>query len=102
MVRRNANPGRSCSSVTATRATSRTAPTDPLLHDRVGVAVLVFDYRGYGKSEGTPNEAGVLADALAARAWLAERAGVAERIVLMGESLGGAVAVDLAADGRGR
>jgi len=42
----------------------------------------------------------VLADARAARAWLAERAGVApERIVLMGESLGGAVAVDLAADG---
>ena len=70
------------------------------LHDRVGVAVLVFDYRGYGKSEGNPDEAGVLADARAARAWLADKAGVAEnQIVLMGESLGGAVAVDLAADG---
>jgi hypothetical protein len=68
------------------------------LHDRVGAAVLVFDYRGYGKSEGKPDEAGVLADARAARAWLAEKAGVAEeQIVLMGESLGGAVAVDLAA-----
>ena len=62
--------------------------------------VLVFDYRGYGKSEGKPDEPGVLADARAARTWLAQKAGVAEnRIVLMGESLGGAVAVDLAADG---
>ena len=66
----------------------------------MGAAVLVFDYRGYGKSEGKPDEPGVLADARAARTWLAEKAGVAEnRIVLMGESLGGAVAVDLAADG---
>jgi uncharacterized protein len=70
------------------------------LHDRVGVSVLAFDYRGYGKSEGKPNEAGVLSDARAARSWLAKKAGVAEdRIVLMGESLGGAVAVDLATDG---
>ena len=70
------------------------------LHDRVGAAVLAMDYRGYGKSEGKPDERGVLADARAARTWLANKAGVAEnRIVLMGESLGGAVAVDLAADG---
>jgi fermentation-respiration switch protein FrsA (DUF1100 family) len=62
-------------------------------------SLLVFDYRGFGKSEGTPNETGVLADARAARAWLAKRAGVAEsEIVLMGESLGAAVAVDLAAE----
>ena len=59
-----------------------------------------FDYRGYGRSEGTPSEAGVLADARAARTWLARRAGIGEnQIVLMGRSLGGAVAVDLAADG---
>ncbi len=70
------------------------------LNDRVGVAVLVFDYRGFGKSEGKPNEPGVLADARAARSWLAQKTGVSEnRIVLMGESLGGAVAVDLATDG---
>jgi hypothetical protein len=69
------------------------------LHDISGAAVLVFDYRGYGRSEGSPSEAGVLADARAARAWLARRTGVPEeRIVLMGESLGGAVAVDLAAE----
>jgi len=70
------------------------------LNDRVGVSVLVFDYRGYGKSEGKPDEPGVLADARSARTWLAQKAGLAEnQIVLMGESLGGAVAVDLAADG---
>ncbi len=70
------------------------------LHDRMGVSILGFDYRGYGRSEGTPSESGVLADARAARTWLARRAGVPEnQIVLMGRSLGGAVAVDLAADG---
>lgn len=64
----------------------------------VGATILVFDYRGYGRSEGSPSEQGVLSDARAARAWLAQRAGIAEQdIVLMGESLGGAVAVDLAA-----
>ena len=44
-----------------------------MLHRRVGVSVLIFDYRGYGRSEGKPSEAGVLADARAARAWLAAR-----------------------------
>ncbi|HEV3136276.1 MAG TPA: alpha/beta hydrolase [Pirellulales bacterium] len=69
-----------------------------LLVNRLAVSVLAFDYRGYGRSEGRPSEAGVLADARAARTWLAERAGVSERqIVLMGESLGGGVMVDLAA-----
>jgi len=69
-----------------------------MLHSRVGASVLIFDYRGYGRSEGKPNEAGVLADARAARRWLADREKIAETdIVLMGESIGGAVAVDLAA-----
>jgi len=72
------------------------------LSQRTGVSVLIFDYRGYGRSEGKPSEAGVLADARAARAWLAQREGIpkdeeAEKIVMMGRSLGGAVAVDLAA-----
>jgi len=69
-----------------------------ILHDRVGATVMIFDYRGFGKSEGKPSEAGVLADARAARAWLAKRANCSENdIVIMGRSLGGAVAVDLAA-----
>ena len=65
------------------------------------VAVFTFDYRGYGRSDGSANEAGILEDGRAAHAWLAERIGAApDQIVLMGRSLGGAVAVDLAvADG---
>jgi uncharacterized protein len=69
-----------------------------ILHGYVGASVLIFDYRGYGRSEGKPDGAGILADARAARAWLAAREKIAERdIVMMGESIGGAVAVDLAA-----
>jgi fermentation-respiration switch protein FrsA (DUF1100 family) len=64
----------------------------------LNVAVLIFDYRGYGRSAGSPTEAGILQDARAARRWLAERAGAGEaEVVLFGESLGGAVMVDLAA-----
>lgn len=70
-----------------------------VLNQRHELAVLTFDYRGYGKSEGRPSERGVLADARAARAWLAKRTGVREPdILLMGRSLGGGVAVDLAAN----
>jgi uncharacterized protein len=61
-------------------------------------SVFVFDYRGYGRSEGSPHEAGVLADGEAAQRWLSERASIPlHEIVLMGRSLGGGVAVDLAA-----
>jgi fermentation-respiration switch protein FrsA (DUF1100 family) len=69
-----------------------------LFRERLNCAVLVFDYRGYGKSEGEPSEVGVLQDARAARRWLARHTGVAEGdIILVGRSLGGGVAVDLAA-----
>ncbi|HEY4759383.1 MAG TPA: alpha/beta hydrolase [Thermoguttaceae bacterium] len=64
----------------------------------IGASVLIFDYRGYGRSQGKPSEKGVLADARAARAWLAKREKIPEKnVVVMGESIGGAVAVDLAA-----
>lgn len=70
-----------------------------VLRDRHNLAVMTFDYRGYGRSEGQPNEAGILMDARAARAWLARRTGVRESdIVVFGRSLGGGVAVDLAAN----
>jgi fermentation-respiration switch protein FrsA (DUF1100 family) len=70
------------------------------LRRRYAVSVLAFDYRGYGRSEGRPSEEGILQDARAARRWLARRARIAEQdIVLMGQSLGGAVAIDLARDG---
>ena len=69
-----------------------------LLHDRHRLSVMVFDYRGYGKSDGEPDEEGILEDARAARQWLARRANVDEHdVVLMGHSLGGGVVVDLAA-----
>lgn len=69
-----------------------------ILNQRHRLAVMIFDYRGYGKSEGHPEEAGILADARAARRWLAARKQVPEHeVILMGRSLGGAVAVDLAA-----
>jgi fermentation-respiration switch protein FrsA (DUF1100 family) len=60
-------------------------------------AVLIFDYPGYGKSEGKPSEAGCYAAADAAYAWLTQQAGVpAEQVLIYGGSLGGGVAVDLA------
>ena len=70
-----------------------------LWNQRLHSSILMFDYRGYGRSEGSPDEAGLYADARAAHAWLAERAQLKPaEIVVMGESLGGAVAVDLAAE----
>jgi hypothetical protein len=61
-----------------------------------GSAVLLLDYRGYGKSEGRPAEKGLYADADAAYDWLATSGWRPQQIVLHGESLGTAVAVDLA------
>ena len=61
--------------------------------------VLLLDYRGYGRSEGTPTERGVYADARAALAHLGALGFPKRRIVVFGRSLGGAVAIDLA---RGR
>ena len=67
------------------------------LVDRHQVAAFVFDYRGYGKSAGKPTEQGLIEDAQAARTWLAQRTGISEdSIVLLGQSLGGGVAVELA------
>ena len=69
-----------------------------ILNQSHQLSVLMFDYRGFGKSEGKPSEHGLYMDARAARKWLAQRAGCKEAdIIVMGRSLGGAVAVDLAA-----
>jgi fermentation-respiration switch protein FrsA (DUF1100 family) len=65
--------------------------------NRMGLSVLLFDYRGYGGNPGKPSEDGTAADARAAQAWLAAQPGV-EKIVYFGESLGAAVAVGLAVD----
>ncbi|HEX8457669.1 MAG TPA: alpha/beta hydrolase [Pyrinomonadaceae bacterium] len=59
--------------------------------------VLIIDYRGYGKSEGSPSEEGLYRDARAAWDYLTKtRATRPAQIVLFGKSLGGAVAIDLA------
>jgi fermentation-respiration switch protein FrsA (DUF1100 family) len=63
----------------------------------LGRAVLVFDYRGYGRSTGRPSEEGTYLDALAAHEHLVRVEGFApEHIALYGESLGVAVALELA------
>ncbi len=69
-----------------------------LLHE-LNCHVLIVDYRGYGRSEGRPFEDGLYRDARAAYDWWArERRNKHEQLVLMGESLGGCVAVNLAAE----
>ena len=68
-----------------------------LLHDELGVGVFLFDYRGCGRSEGSPSEEGTYRDAEAALAYVLSRLDVdPERIVYFGRSLGAAVAVELA------
>ncbi|HZL99897.1 MAG TPA: alpha/beta hydrolase [Planctomycetota bacterium] len=63
----------------------------------MGLSVLLFDYRGYGHSQGSPSEEGTVLDARAALEWLRSEGGWDEgRIVLYGESLGGAVALEAA------
>ncbi len=65
---------------------------------RLGLSVLILDYRGYGRSEGRPSEAGLAMDARAGWRWLREEAGQApDDVVLFGRSLGAAVAAELAA-----
>jgi fermentation-respiration switch protein FrsA (DUF1100 family) len=62
-----------------------------------GLDVLIFDYRGYGRSSGRPSEDGTYRDASAAlAALLAQPAVDPGRVIYLGESLGGAVALELA------
>ena len=61
-----------------------------------GIASLMFEYRGYGQSQGRPTERGLYDDALAAYDLLRSRGIPPERIVLYGQSLGAAVCSELA------
>jgi fermentation-respiration switch protein FrsA (DUF1100 family) len=68
---------------------------------QLGYTVLLFDYRGYGKTPGLPTEAGLYADARAARAYLSTAAGgdfPAARVALYGYSLGTAVCMQMATE----
>ncbi len=74
-----------------------------IMRDEFQVSIFAFDYRGYGRSEGKPAEKGVMEDAEAAQVWLAQRAGLKKsEIVLMGRSLGGGIALHLAAENGAR
>ncbi|MGD8559629.1 MAG: alpha/beta hydrolase [Gammaproteobacteria bacterium] len=70
-----------------------------LLFHELGANVLIFDYRGYGKSYGEPSEAGLYDDARAAWRYLTEdRKIAAQDIVLFGRSLGAVAAIKLATE----
>ena len=61
-----------------------------------GVNVFVFDYRGYGQSQGRPSEEGTYRDAQAAYEWLRQKGFAGTNIIAFGESLGGGIAAELA------
>ncbi len=63
----------------------------------LGASVLLLDYRGYGHSQGSPDEAGTYRDADAAYGWLRARGIEPQQLMVYGESLGGPIATDLAA-----
>ena len=68
-----------------------------IFHD-LGLNVLIFDYRGYGKSKGVSTEKGTYLDAMAAYNWLISKKNLdKDKIVIFGRSLGGSIAIDLAA-----
>lgn len=73
---------------------------EPMLSifSELGVGVFIFDYRGYGKSEGKPFEEGTYQDAMAAWSFLSEIKKIpADNILLFGRSLGAGVVTHLAA-----
>jgi len=65
---------------------------------KLGLNCFIFDYRGYGESEGQPSEEGTYLDARAAYKWLTEEKKVSPKnIIVFGRSLGGSIAAQLAA-----
>ena len=70
-----------------------------LLHNELGIGIFAIDYRGYGWSEGKPSETGLYADAQAALEAAQNYSGSGlQEIVIFGQSLGAAVAVELASN----
>ncbi|MBL7131383.1 MAG: alpha/beta hydrolase [Candidatus Omnitrophica bacterium] len=65
--------------------------------NKLGLNIFIYDYRGYGKSEGRPSEAGIYLDAQAAYNYLTKEKGISpDNIIAYGESLGSTVSIDLA------
>lgn len=72
------------------------------IFNKLGVSMFIFDYRGYGKSQGHPSEQGLRKDGLAAYNYLMSRHDMKDaKTLLYGESIGGGVAVYLASKGYG-
>ena len=66
---------------------------------QLNVNAMIFDYRGYGQSEGTPHQTGIVADGKAAVEWTANRAGCdTSDLVFLGRSIGGGIAIQVAAE----
>jgi uncharacterized protein len=77
---------------------SHRAVAGDFLREELGVNVLMYDYRGYGRSDGSPSEEGTYSDIRGAYSHVQSRGFKPESIILMGQSLGTAVTMDLAAD----
>jgi uncharacterized protein len=96
-----AEPGRGMTVLVANGNAGNRSLRAPLARRlaREGLAVLLFDFRGYGGNPGRPTEAGLARDARAAYRFLTEEAGVAPgRLLYYGESLGAAVVTALATE----
>ncbi len=77
---------------------NRAWPRIEYLAHRLNASIFLFDYRGYGNSEGKPGEAGLVADGQAAVEWTSQRTGLAvSELILIGRSIGGGVACQVAA-----
>lgn len=82
---------------------SHRGPSIVKLRDELGVSVLIIDYPGYGKSAGSPSEAGCYQAADAAYVWLTKTKNIApKKVVLYGVSLGGGVITELASQNEHR
>lgn len=69
-----------------------------LIHDQLGINIFLFDYRGYGNSQGSPSEKGIYLDGEAAIEYLHSRNDIRNnQIIYFGRSLGAAIAVKMAA-----
>ncbi|MBC8481910.1 MAG: alpha/beta fold hydrolase, partial [Planctomycetes bacterium] len=67
---------------------------------QLGLNCFIFDYRGYGTSQGKPSEEGTYLDAAAAYQWLIKEKSIPpEKIIIFGRSLGGSIAAQLASKG---
>lgn len=62
----------------------------------LGLAVFIFDYRGYGRSEGRPSEPGSYSDMRGALAWLQQQGWEGREMIYFGRSIGAGVALQLA------